>query len=80
MAMMLQASCVGYFINAGVLTEREWTNPYQNYDNVGNALLSLFVAVTLNGYSRELLLYAFLTRALTSHTNDKRSMCTHHAQ
>ena len=47
-------------MNDGVLTQREWTNPYQNYDNVGNALLSLFVAVTLNGYSREVPLHAFL--------------------
>ena len=48
---MLQAACAGYFSNDGVWTERQWSNPYQNYDNVGNALLSLFVAVTLNGYS-----------------------------
>ena len=53
MAMTLQAACVGYFIHDGVLTEREWTNPYQNFDNVGRALLSLFVAVTLNGYARK---------------------------
>ena len=50
---MLQAACTGYFDDSGVETERTWTNPYQNYDNVGNALLSLFIAVTLNGYSRK---------------------------
>ena len=53
-AVILQAACLGYFTDNGVVTEREWTNPYQNYDNVGRALLSLFVAVTLNGYSRKL--------------------------
>ena len=52
-ATMLQAACTGYFSDSGVVTERVWKNPYQNYDNVGNALLSLFVAVTLNGYSRK---------------------------
>ena len=55
-AVILQAACFGYFTDNGVVTEREWTNPYQNYDNVGRALLSLFVAVTLNGYSRKLFL------------------------
>lgn len=52
-ALFVQAACVGTFSNDGVLTDREWSNPYQNFDNVGNALLSLFVAVTLNGYSRK---------------------------
>ena len=51
--MILQAACTGYFDDSDVLTERVWTNPYQNYDNVGSAILSLFIAVTLNGYSRE---------------------------
>ncbi len=51
---LLQAACTGYYSDSGVATAREWTNPYQNYDNVGNALLSLFIAVTLNGYSRKL--------------------------
>ncbi|KAA6417024.1 MAG: voltage-gated ion channel superfamily, partial [Trebouxia sp. A1-2] len=46
-----KAACTGYFDDSGVLTERVWTNPYQNYDNVGKAILSLFIAVTLNGYS-----------------------------
>lgn len=54
-AIILQAACTGYFDDSGVLTERVWTNPYQNYDNVGKAILSLFIAVTLNGYSRKLL-------------------------
>ena len=49
----MQAACVGTFSNDGLLTDRAWSNPYQNFDNVGNALLSLFVAVTLNGYSRK---------------------------
>lgn len=53
LAIPTQAACVGYFANDGVVTAREWANPYQNFDNVGRALLSLFVAVTLNGYSRE---------------------------
>ena len=51
---MLQAACVGFFTHNGMATERQWTNLDQNYDHVGNALLSLFVAVTLNGYARKL--------------------------
>ena len=51
--MFLQAACTGYFDDSNVVTERAWTNPYQNYDNVGKAILSLFIAVTLNGYSRK---------------------------
>ena len=51
--LLPQAECVNTFLDSGVVTERAWTNPYQNFDNVGNALLSLFVAVTLNGYSRK---------------------------
>lgn len=49
----MQAACVGTFTSSGVLTDREWTNLYQNFDNVGKGILTLFVAVTLNGYSRE---------------------------
>jgi len=52
-SIILQAACTGYFVDSSVLTERAWTNPYQNYDNVGKAILSLFIAVTLNGYSRK---------------------------
>ena len=55
-SIFLQAACTGYFDDSDVVTERAWTNPYQNYDNVGKAILSLFIAVTLNGYSRKPLL------------------------
>lgn len=32
---------------------REWTNAPYNFDNLGMALVSLFVTATLNGYTGE---------------------------
>lgn len=33
------------------VTERQWQNAEFNFDHLGNALVSLFVVATLNGYS-----------------------------
>ena len=32
---------------------RVWSNAFYNFDNLGNALLTLFITVTMNGWSRE---------------------------
>jgi hypothetical protein len=37
----------------GIGVPRVWSNQFQNFDHLGNAILSLFIAVTLNGWSRE---------------------------
>ena len=34
-------------------TPRVWSNAFYNFDHLGNALLTLFVTVTMNGWSRE---------------------------
>ncbi|GMH39581.1 hypothetical protein BSKO_07479 [Bryopsis sp. KO-2023] len=45
--------CVGEFIDAdtGEVKVAEWTNAAFNFDHLGNALLSLFVTVTQDGYN-----------------------------
>ena len=52
MLSALQAECTGTFIDsAGDLVPREWTNLSFNFDNVGNAFLTLFITATLDGYT-----------------------------
>lgn len=48
-----QAECVGLFVDpAAGPTPRAWSNQTPlNFDNVGSALLTLFVASTLDGYT-----------------------------
>ena len=45
---------VSFGINADIdqQIERVWTNYYFNFDNVPNAMLSLFTVCTLEGWSR----------------------------
>lgn len=38
-------------------TPREWKNQPYNFDNIGMALVSLFVTATLNGYTGKVLLW-----------------------
>lgn len=46
-----KATCVGTFINSkGVHLSREWLHPPLNFDNTLNALLTLFVIVTRDGW------------------------------
>jgi hypothetical protein len=43
--------CIGSYTDEfGQAVERKWTRPHYNFDNLGNALLSLFVCATLDGY------------------------------
>ena len=46
-------TCVGNFTSpvTGVVLNRTWTNPWPNFDNVGNSLIVCFLVVTLNGYT-----------------------------
>ncbi|MEW5300382.1 MAG: hypothetical protein WDW36_003317 [Sanguina aurantia] len=47
-----QANCNGtYFDNANMTQNQAWTNLYPNFDNLGNALIVLFITTTTNGYS-----------------------------
>lgn len=39
------------FLPCVQLVEREWTNQFPNFDNVGNSLLVCFITATLNGYT-----------------------------
>ena len=42
--------CVGMFVDrSGATVPRVWSNAPFNFDNLGQALVSLFVVVTLNG-------------------------------
>ena len=48
--------CVGTFeiedVHGQNMTiDREWTNAFPNFDNVGNSLLVCFITATLNGYT-----------------------------
>ena len=43
--------CVGNYVNEdGTLTEREWTRAYYNFDNFGQACVTLFVVSTREGW------------------------------
>ncbi|PRW21007.1 voltage-gated ion channel superfamily [Chlorella sorokiniana] len=46
--------CTGTFVDpaTGDVLQREWTNAFYNFDNVGLAFLTLFVTATLDGYTR----------------------------
>ncbi|KAF8072369.1 NaCP60E [Scenedesmus sp. PABB004] len=47
-----QAECVGSFVDdAGQEVARRWSNQPYNFDNLGMAMVSLFVTATLNGYT-----------------------------
>lgn len=37
-------------IPGGVLMEREWTNAEANFDNIGEAMLTLFASATTEGW------------------------------
>lgn len=45
--------CVGTFLEPGTGEQiaAEWTNAHFNFDHLGNALLSLFITVTQDGYN-----------------------------
>jgi len=44
--------CTGTYVDdAGMVLERSWDNYPVNFDNLGNAFLTLFVTVSLDGYS-----------------------------
>lgn len=49
-----QASCNGTYFdyaNTNMTQNQSWTNLYPNFDNLGNALIVLFITTTTNGYS-----------------------------
>ncbi|KAJ7531393.1 hypothetical protein O6H91_14G042100 [Diphasiastrum complanatum] len=46
-----RAECVGYYINnVAIVSPRVWANPPFHFDNVGNAMLSLFVCSTFDNW------------------------------
>ena len=49
-----RAECVGTYVEpvTGITKNRSWTNAYLNFDSLPNALVSLFVASTLDGYGQ----------------------------
>ncbi|PSC71712.1 voltage-gated ion channel superfamily isoform A [Micractinium conductrix] len=48
-----KAECVGTFLDpdTGATLARVWSNTWLNFDNVGAALLTLFITSTLDGYT-----------------------------
>lgn len=49
-------TCLGNFtiqddFGTNVTIDREWSNAWPNFDNVGNTFLICFILVTLNGYT-----------------------------
>lgn len=49
-----QANCNGTYFDYAVTNmtqDQAWTNLYPNFDNLGNALIVLFITTTTNGYS-----------------------------
>lgn len=58
-AIDTRAACVGSFMDPGTgqVLPRVWTDLAYNYDHFGNALVAMFVSLSLNGY-RELVLEA----------------------
>ncbi len=43
---------MGNFVDAsGQLVPREWQNLHFNFDNVGNAFITLFITASLDGYT-----------------------------
>lgn len=52
MSVASQEECLGMFIDAdGLLLPREWRNSRLNFDNIFQAFISLFVVISLDGYS-----------------------------
>jgi hypothetical protein len=49
-----RAECVGTYVEpvTGITKNRVWKNAYLNFDSLPNALVSLFVASTLDGYGQ----------------------------
>jgi hypothetical protein len=44
--------CVGQFLSdGGTVIERQWRKPNLNFDNLPRAIVSLFVTISLDGYS-----------------------------
>lgn len=50
-AIVTKQDCQGAFVDDdGTVVERRWTNADQNFDNIGNALLTLFEISTTEGW------------------------------
>ena len=49
-----KAACVGTYVHpvTGITLQRTWANAYLNFDSLPDALVSLFVASTLDGYGQ----------------------------
>ena len=49
-----KAACVGTYVHpvTGITLQRTWSNAYLNFDSLPDALVSLFVASTLDGYGQ----------------------------
>ncbi len=61
-----QAECVGNYTvvtdHGNVTVEREWSNVFPNFDNVGSSLLICFITATLNGYTDTMIQVRLLVR------------------
>lgn len=60
-----KSDCVGSYLDpsTGDLQQREWTNMWLNFDNIGNALLTLFITSTLDGYTPTMYMSMATSRA-----------------
>ena len=45
-----KSTCVGVFLQNGIVTPRVWQNPPYNFDNIFNAIRTLFEVVALRGW------------------------------
>ncbi|KAL4420689.1 hypothetical protein ABPG75_010345 [Micractinium tetrahymenae] len=57
--------CVGSYVDpsTGDVQQREWANMWLNFDNVGHALLTLFITSTLDGYTPTMYMSMATSRA-----------------
>lgn len=54
--MEFKTDCVGTFVDEeGLETDRVWSNSMFHFDDIGNALLTLFITVTQDGYNNILM-------------------------
>ena len=53
-SILVRSECIGTFIDptSGLITQKLWANSDLNFDTLPNALVSLFVASTLDGYGQ----------------------------
>lgn len=51
-SLIVQEECVGAYVDGeGQEVSRMWRNLHFNFDDIGNAFLTLFITATLDGYT-----------------------------